>query len=342
MTVIQRVLRGVQGTQKKTCGLSCLGLLLLGAAGTQLPAGEARAARCTNLAFTVNLNQTEVNVVGGKVGDEITRMLPQLISGTCQGSSINALNSTILFSVAANNTCSTAQLVVGVSDNQNIVSTNCASGRAGLFTGPAIGVYVPNAVGWPIYLKQKVPGKTVINLNSMTNGFSQIWTAGNSFGTLPQLEQASVVNNTSTITLIYTPTCSASVDDVIFPGTTTPSAIAAGTITPQNTTVRVQCDDILPKYSIRVSSPRGTHGNAANGVIKRDNPTVGYYLNWAQGQVAAANSPVQLDTVLTPVTKPTAASFNIPVAVKPVALVPQGDIQSGPANSAIQVDLTFN
>jgi len=129
---------------------------------------------------------------------------------------------------------------------------------------------------------------------------------------------------------------------VAFPGAPTASAIVAGTVTPQTATVTVSCDDILPKYTVKVSSPNGTQGNATDGVIKSNNASVGYRLSWKEGQVASAGSNIQLDSVLTPATQPTANTFKLPISVKPVALVPQADVTAGPANSAIRIDLAFN
>lgn len=58
--------------------------------------------------------------------------------------------------------------------------------------------------------------------------------------------------------------------------------------------------------------------------------------------MAAANTNIQLDTPLTPASAPSAGTFTLPINVRPVGLVSQSEIKAGPANSAIQVDLTFN
>ncbi|EKG5019305.1 hypothetical protein U8296_004465 [Salmonella enterica] len=333
--------------------LNILRVLALGIWSTLLPMGESLAARCSGVAINFNVPD-EINIVGKKVGDVILDFKNiTSVSGSCtkentsitggqyiyladrikqpapsggwcgSDSGFSEVSSDGVVSIFNSWTCSQSLIYYGY-------LPNLSQGAGGALTS-----YNHSQ----LRLNKKVPGRITFNpFFFMRNDFvSQIGGYPNT------LQSESVaVSGIKNITLVYTPTCSASVDDVTFPGTPAARAIAAGTVTPRTAAVRVTCDDILPKYTIKVSSPKGTHGNPADGVIRSDNATVGYRLTWDKDQVAAANSNVQLNSVLTPVNTPSTSTFTLPINVRPVGLVSLDNIEAGPASSAIQIDLTFN
>lgn len=329
--------------------LSAVSLLLLGAGGLLLPIGQANAAeRCSNVTYHLEYPD-KINLVGKKIGDTIgnitTTFTGSCLKGVFTGGYVISVSSTLGYPDPG------GQGPLGTGGYKVFDPTGSFSIQSGSFGNNTIRLTYAGMTAsgwmdikgsrvWPMILEKKIPGKTSIPIGQMyTNqGFYLIdW--GVAF---PLTNVIGTGNFGGSIELTYTPTCSASVNDVTFPGTPTPSAIAAGTVTPQTATVSVTCDDILPKYTVKVSSPNGTQGGATDGVIKSNNPTVGYRLSWKEGQVANAGSNIQLDSVLTPATLPTQSTFTLPISVKPVALVPQGSITAGPANSAVKIDLTFN
>lgn len=331
--------------------LSVLSLLLLGAGGMLLPVGEAKAAQCRNLVYDISIPVTEINLAGKNNGDELFLAKSNHVAGECYKDNTNGTTNYTIVSryPTANKTCADATGSAGfVWGEQDVIQGVCYGGGVTIGVLPLVSgtgwVSLPGPTSNPrFYLrdKSKLVGKTNIDMGKFFNP-NNIYSEVDS--RIPFIKETATLTGDAnkTITLVYTPTCSASVNDVAFPGAPTASAIVAGTITPQTATVTVSCDDILPKYTVKVSSPNGTQGNATDGVIKSNNASVGYRLSWKEGQVASVGSNIQLDSVLTPATQPTTNTFNVPISVKPVALVPLANVTAGPANSAIKIDLTFN
>lgn len=313
--------------------------------GLSLFSINALAANCRNLAYNVDIDipGDEINVSGKKIGDVLFNSTVTRISGEC--SNVSAYNGYNLWSGGTGLNSQPGDLNAGIQwDSSGVIRTFSRYGRTIL----AAKNDTPHQGSWLVippsnsyfYLRSKPVGRMTINLGEFYHApfTSTIRTSSN-------FENESLMltgNYNRTISVIYTPSCSASVNDVVFPGSPTASAIVAGTVTPQTATVNVSCNDILPKYTVKVSSPNGTQGNATDGVIKSNNASVGYRLSWKEGQVASVGSNIQLDSVLTPATQPTTNTFNLPISVKPVALVPLANVTAGPASSAIKIDLTFN
>lgn len=329
-----------------------LGLLML--AGGMFSGNAAGAlGECRNLVYNLSYTK-DINLVGKKVGDTIG-----VITITGSGECWKSMNG--VFNVAVYSKAPEIQSISGDTngsygldayDKTGVISIT--NGSNGLYlmqlmvgnnsSAPVGWVRMTTPVQQPIILRKKIVGKIDIPISQFyrnTDFYMRDYINGGVFKAFPISGVTGTGDFGSNITLTYTPTCSASVDDVPFPGAPTASAIVARSVTPRTATVRVECDDILPKYTVKVSSPKGTH-NASDGIIRSDNATVGYQLTWDNGQVAAAGSNVQLDSVLTPATLPSASTFTLPINVRPVGLVPQDDITAGQANSAIRVDLTFN
>lgn len=186
-----------------------------------------------------------------------------------------------------------------------------------------------------ITLKNKKPGVTIVDFGSMFKklysfyGWSYFWEPSNVTLSIP-----------APLKITYVASCKASLENIAFPGSPTASDIIKG-VSPQKGNIRIDCDGALPSYTIKISSPKGSHGSPINGIINSDNTTVGYQLTWADNQISTGN--VQLDSILRPTRLPTNASFVIPINVRPVSLVNNiKDIISGPANSTLRVDLKFN
>lgn len=326
--------------------LSVLSLLLLGVGGMLLPVGEARAAYCDgDLQYSLSgIPSEEINVAGIRLGYQLP-FIARLthVAGLCKpGTQFGLI---LRFSNAR--PCTTINSSRQVLDSNGIIGFDgCYMDQmiAAQLVAPGAGWIAIPGSGWAAYLHKKVIGRTTVKVSELINPTGPWWshTIENASRISSEPSGKIVGDINKTITLVYIPTCSASVNDVVFPGSPTASAIAAGTVTPQTATVNVSCNDILPKYTVKVSSPNGTQGNATDGVIKSNNASVGYRLSWKEGQVASVGSNIQLDSVLTPATQPTTNTFNVPISVKPVALVPLANVTAGPANSAIKIDLTFN
>lgn len=214
-------------------------------------------------------------------------------------------------------------------------------------------VYIPRSVityqyGSPVNfrLREKKVGLTIVNYSDFHGDFLNANVGAADGYEVYHPEDIypipiSYSRNTDTLRLINMATCNASVNDVTFPGQVSASAIAAGTEPSQRLNIDIGCDGVLPKYTISVSSLNGTFGDPQNGIIKSNNPTIGYRLDWSDSQVATGN--VQLDMPLTPANTPTSQNFSVPISVTPVSLVGTiAGIQAGESNSSVKIDLIFN
>lgn len=305
---------------------------------------NANADRCTNLKFSVDLlnHKNEINISDKAVGDEVTRLVPTLISGTCAGTTLDK-GSIVATSVNFQNDCPDAT-EGWVFDDDNNVKLRCADGTTGLFSGPATsGGYQPQPLNESFVLTNKKIGRTIVNIGNMTRNFAEVWTHGWTYTNAPEREMdAIVVNNVgSFLTLINIPTCTASVNNVNF-NSVIPSDIKNGNVTTKTSDITLTCNGILPSYTIKLSSPKGIDGQATDGVIKSDNSTIGYHLTWGNNRIANAGDSVNLNTTLTPKQSPSQASFHIAVKIKPIGINASGRISPGTANSSLNINLKFD
>lgn len=145
---------------------------------------------------------------------------------------------------------------------------------------------------------------------------------------------------TSNLSMTVKASCSASVADVAF-GDQAAGDIKKGTVADKVMTLTVTCDTTLANYTLAFTAADGVK-DVANGIMNtKGNATVGYQLKWGSSTVKPVDTALAINgTVITPTTKPTAASFSVPIKVKPIAL---GDVVSpGAANTALNIKLTFN
>ncbi|EJD6049146.1 fimbrial protein [Providencia rettgeri] len=145
---------------------------------------------------------------------------------------------------------------------------------------------------------------------------------------------------TSNLTMTVKASCSATVGDVAF-GDRTAGDIKKGMIENKVMSLAIACDTTLANYTLTFTAADGAK-DATNGIINtKGNSTIGYQLLWGDSTVKPVDTALAINgTVITPTNKPTAASFSIPIKVKPVAF---GEIVSpGAANTALNIKLTFN
>ncbi|SUB84078.1 P pilus assembly protein, pilin FimA [Pragia fontium] len=145
---------------------------------------------------------------------------------------------------------------------------------------------------------------------------------------------------TSNLTMMVKASCSATVGNVAF-GDQAAGAIKAGTVADKNMSLDIACDTTMANYTVSFTAADGI-SDAAKGIIKtKANSTVGYQLKWGDDTVKTKDSVVTVGgAAIAPAKKPTAASFSIPIKVKPVAL---GTVVSpGAANTSVNIKLTFN
>ncbi|MCU6198650.1 hypothetical protein KWI12_17465 [Citrobacter cronae] len=236
-------------------------------------------------------------------------------------------------------------------DRDGIVGMFCLGGNSGILEFSQSGDNVPTPLmGKHAFTLQKKDfiGRKEIDLRDITKSFSQLYTTWGNYDWRPKPVIAKVMSaNANKLVLTYTPTCSANVNNVIFPGTPSPSAIINRTVDSQQANVLVQCNDILPKYSITIDSMYGIH-SANDGVIKSTNSSVGYQLTWGgnlpnSGLTEKGNVKLLTPLILRNGSRPTGNNFNIPVDITPISLATPGkDVTPGPANAAMVIALTFN
>ncbi|EAR9301724.1 hypothetical protein KHA76_003628 [Salmonella enterica subsp. houtenae serovar 44:z36,[z38]:-] len=314
---------------------------------------ESPAARCTGVTVHFNIPD-EISITGKKVGDIILDFEKiTTISGSCKKENTSITEGQYLYLVdrikqptPPGNWCGDDSVFSEISPDgivRLLDQPSCGQSLIyyGLFRNLAQGA---GGVLSPfnhnkLLLNKKIPGRTKINpLFFIRNDFVSL------IGGYPDSLQSEFVaiSGVKDIDLVYTPSCSARLENVVFPEQTS-SAIQSGTVTPQQASINVSCDDILPKYTVKISSPRGIPDDKTptDGIIKSDNPSVGYRLTWGDNQVGTGN--VALNSALTPARLPSTSNFSLPIDIRPVSLVPKvEDIISGPSGSSIQVDLTFN
>ncbi|EME7695730.1 hypothetical protein VZ957_004538 [Salmonella enterica] len=341
------------------------GLFLTGVVGSVFFSGDALASPyqnqgCSNLGFTVKVSPINPDPVTGAVevsGLGINTPLANLIVDSINpiarcdtGFSTSPYPGDVPpgkgFVVYRTSRCDNKT----ARDPEGIVGTFCQMSDSGVsnsgileFAGnngpaPVTRLSAPHA--FTLQSKNFI-GKKIINLDSITNGFQNISTTWGEYAWNLKPTAANVSNYARQLILTYTPTCSASVNNVAF-GSRTVNELNSGIKMQAN--VNISCNDILPTYSIKVSSDVG----ATNNILKSDNSTVGYSLTWgntSEAGLSVSNQPVVLDRVITlPYgRRPSRQSFDIPLIIAPVSTaLPGADITPGPANSRINIELKFN
>lgn len=330
---------------------------------TLIPAAKALAMPgydaqgCNDLSFTVEViprnPQTDgsVEVSGLAINDPVADLYVSSISGTCNTGLDHSPPDTsrpgkgfIVYDVRE---C----LPGGVAkDSTGIVGMLCVNKSSGLLEFAEWGNNIPAPLKAPhaftLQTKNFI-GKQEIDLTSITKGFTNLYTTWGNYD-WRQKPLMALVNSTNANKLVlrYTPACSATVNNVVFPGTPSSSSISNGTISPQQAEVKIQCNDILPKYSVTIDSPHGIHNK--DGIIKSTNDSVGYRLTWGNnlsnsGLVAKGNVQLSKPLELEAGARPHGNNFSIPVDITPVSLTSAGkDIIPGPANSELLITLKFN
>lgn len=316
---------------------------------------------CNDLSFTVEViprnpqSDGSVEVSGLAINATVADLLVNVNSGTCNTGLDHSPPDTLRpgkgFVVYEVGTCSG-----GVAkDSTGIVGTLCVDEGPGVKSSALLefaewGNNKPTPLiarhSFTLQTKDFI-GEQVIDLTTITNDFKILYTTWGNYN-WRQKPLTAIVNSgkANKLVLRYTPACSATVNNVVFPGTPSPSSISNGTISPQQATVKIQCNDILPQYSVKIDSPLGIHDK--DGVIKSTNDSVGYRLTWGNnlsnsGLVAKGNVQLSKPLELEAGARPHGNNFSIPVDITPVSLASAGkDIIPGPANSELCITLTFN
>lgn len=145
---------------------------------------------------------------------------------------------------------------------------------------------------------------------------------------------------TSNLSMTVKASCSATVGDVAF-GDQAAGDIKKGTVADKVMSLAIACDTTMATYTLTFTAADGVK-DATSGIINTKlNSTVGYQLMWGDSTVKPVDTAVTVNgTAITPTNKPTAASFSIPIKVKPVAL--SEIVSPGAANTALNIKLTFN
>lgn len=325
-----------------------MGLLII--VGCLLSTGKVYAARCSNVNVEFLNVPDEINLVGKEVGDVIYSF-EHAVSGTCTKGGAAQSQGQFLYFInrfkpippsvwCTDNVPGSYARYVDPTGYVEFSSTqqDCL-GHAyylGLFANTNINVTgplttTPLSIRGALTLKKKVIGRVTLDpfffwptdFVSMLGGYPE---------TL-QNEMANVTGIKRSMTLVYTPACSASVNDVDFGNAVSMDSIQNASLS-QTATVYISCEDILPAYTIKLSSPEGVYDNQT---IKSVNTTVGYRLSFEN------NANLELNNELLNVVVPSAPIFEIPIVVQPVSLVGNaGNIQPGSANSSISIELKFN
>lgn len=301
---------------------------------------------CSNLGFslsvvpTVSTTNGRIEVAGISPGSVIAKLVPENVTGVCDtGYSTNPgvgdIPPGLGFIVYRGYNCNAGQTF----DRDRNISMFCLAGENTNAilqfdgnNGPANVRPVENATN-AITLWKKTPGLTVIPLASMAD-FSKFYSTWGGYDWSMKQEFPSRSVTPPTITLVYTPTCSAEVNDIAF-GTLSPGEIKENRVSPLRATVNVRCNDILPKYTVTFSSPKGVLGDKTT--ILSDNSTIGYQLSWSNG---SAQENIKLDQPYERNT--TSEEFSIPVDVLPVSLPSTDRIKPGRADSAVTINLKFS
>ncbi|EKS6154157.1 hypothetical protein QCB07_002272 [Salmonella enterica] len=236
-------------------------------------------------------------------------------------------------------------------DSEGIVGIFCSSDGGGMSSsgilefagdhGPAPVTSLSGSHAFTLQSKNFI-GRKVVDIDQITNAFHDLSSTWGGYTWSLKPVAANVVNHARELILTYTPTCSASVNNVDF-GIRTVDELNNGVRMQAN--VNISCNDILPAYSIKISSDVGM---SKNGIINSENSTLGYRLTWGDltdAGLSVSNQPVILDSVVTLINgrRPSTESFNIPLNIEPVSIASSGvDISPGSANSRINIELKFN
>ncbi|ECN9266962.1 fimbrial protein [Salmonella enterica subsp. enterica serovar Typhimurium] len=302
---------------------------------------------CSNLGFSLKVKpvvsatpDNKIEVAGVPLNSVIAYLEPEDVTGICDtGFSTNPSPGDIppgLGFVAYRATNCNGGLSY---DNGRNISMFCLNSMNALleydgdFGSSPVRPVAENRKTNHITLQKKTPGVTVVDLTSLTNNFSDIYSTWGSYDWNIKKETFTLRTFPSTLTLIYTPTCSAEVNDVEF-GTLSPLQIKDNSVAAQKANINISCNDILPKYSVSFSSPNGVMPDKTT--IQSDNPTIGYRLFWGD---KGSMGTIKLEEVHEKNTN--SQNVTIPVDITPVSLT-SGNITPGKANSAIIINLKFN
>lgn len=302
--------------------------------------------RCTALQISFDLENQEVDVSDVSLHSVITKLRQATRSGTCDFRTAKKdSDEGYVYLTYKTNTAesgyaydSTRSVYISTSSNMDSLGFHWLNSYSG---SANTDINILNRGDIEFKLNKKTPGKTVINLDDITKGFSEVYTSGAAGYTWNMArEYPTIVNNSRSVTLIYRPSCSAKVNDASF-GIQTVDAIKKGTVE-KEVNIEVSCEDILPHYTLMLNSSRGI-ADAQKGIIKSDHSNIGYQLNWGQGDgssVAAAGTAVTLGEVLT-ASNPEKKDFKLPVKIRPIILDRAQGVVAGNANSDMTVTLEF-
>lgn len=301
---------------------------------------------CSDLGFSLSIAPSvsttngKIEIAGVPLGTEIAKLVPGNISGLCDtGYSTNPgmgdIPPGLGFLVYKTHNCSAGRAF----DTDGNISMFCLAGQNTNAVlqfdgnnGPATVQPVVSATN-AIFLNKKRPGETIIPMTSLAD-FSKFYSTWGNYDWNLKEESLRGPVTPPTLTLVYTPTCSAEVNDVAF-GTISAGEIKNNRVRPGRATINVNCNDILAKYSITLSSPKGVSGDKT--AILSDNTTIGYQFSWPNG---AVQENIKLDQPYE--RNATSEAFSIPVDILPVPLPSAGAIKSGRADSVVTINLKFS
>lgn len=343
---------------------NAIGIILIGVAGTFLINMNVLANSsypnqgCSNLGFRVGISSPladsngVVEVSGLKENTVIAYLVLKDFSGVCDtgystSTNVNDTPPGKGFVVYDTPTCNNGIAqdldgIVGIycSDKDGARTSGILEFNGDHGPAPVTELTSPH----PFVLKSKnFIGKKVIQINQITNGFARLYSTWGAYTWNLKATPGNVWNEAQELVLSYTPTCSASVNNVDF-GSRTVDEIKKGM--EETVNIEISCNDILPKYSINISSDFG----GSNSTINSGNSTLGYQLTWGDLSKSGLsadknNTPVILGMSVSPDNgkRPGDSSFNIPLLIKPVPLRGSfADILPGRADSRININLQFN
>ncbi|EBT2497846.1 hypothetical protein CJE50_23395 [Salmonella enterica] len=308
-----------------------------------LASGETQASRCTNLNFEIGFALEEVDITGKPLGYNFPSFsINNYGSIQCDGS-YNQPHPAGGFVIVQSGRSPTLAPQLDTASQISIADDAGLVGLLSFPTADAIGLNPVRPHLQDFILERKMPGVTEISIEDVLGaGFrGKIYTAYNKYPWHNEPENGSNITvSPKKLRLIYKPTCSASVNNVDF-GKLNVSDIIHGV--KKQAVVDINCDDLLLAYSIKVTSEAGSDNN----IIFSGNDTVGYSLTWGDLSqsgltTSLSNQPIELNSELNNGSKPSGATFSIPINITPVSRLLLGeDIKPGKSDSMINIELKF-
>lgn len=341
---------GKMKTSKKNVGrifsLVCWGVCTIIFSSGEAQAITPAAPRCTPLNFNISFGQEEeIDITGRSLESDIASLSITNYEGIRCDGSYDRQHSAGGFIVVQ--TGHPSPLLVPSDMKKSQISIADNGGRVGLLSFPTADKIGYNPVKphvMPIVLKRKRPGLTEVSISDLLgNGLTNnILTAYNEYDRHNGSEPGNGItfDDNKKLRLIYRPTCSASVNNVDF-GVLNVGDILKG-VTKQ-AAIDINCNDLLLAYSIKVTSDAGSDDN----VIRSENNTVGYRLNWGDLnntglEPSLSSKAIELNNTLDNRNDPTSTRFSIPINITPVSRLSLGnDIKPGKADSVINIELQF-